>query len=316
MPKTFSKLITPWYPPTALGLEKGMASIVELARGRGNFCGLRRAATIELEASLICPSFEGPNITHTSELASVLSDLAASAGLLRQKRWSVTLPEATTRTLIVTLETQAGSKTELEEVLAWKMSRGFAVPLDELSISRERLTKDAQGRDRYRVVATRVGVLDEYESVFSALGWRAGLILPRHMGEAQWLTGNGFNGDALLLSLSDQGFTAVVFREKQPLIFRSVSCEPGEREDEFYRLLLFYRERRNADSDPSSQLLSGFLVTGEGFSKERASEIINETLGADLRPLAAEDLGLQLPARDLNFDAIAAPAGLAMLSWR
>ena len=30
----------------------------------------------------------------------------------------------------------------------------------------------------------------------------------------------------------------------------------------------------------------------------------------------AEDLGLQLPTRDLSFDAIAAPAGLAKLSWQ
>ena len=50
-------------------------------------------------------------------------------------------------------------------------------------------------------------------------------------------------GDALLVSSYDEGFTAVVFRDKQPLIVRSIACEPEEREDEFYRLLLFYRDR-------------------------------------------------------------------------
>ena len=313
MPNPFSKLIHPWYPPTALGLEKGLASVVELER-RGNVGNLRRAATVKLPESLIEPSFEEGNITDHAELATALRELAASAGLLKQKRWSVSLPEATARTLIITLETNTGGGSELEEVLRWKMDRGFAVPLDELSVSRERLEKDPQGRDRYLAVATRLAVLAEYEHLFGMLGWRAGLVLPRHMGEAQWLTRNGSSGDSLLLSSTNEGFTAVVFRDKQPLIFRSIECDPDEREDELYRLLLFYRERRSLDAE-FEQPLSRFLITGSGFDKARAEEIINETTGGNLRPLDAEDLGLRLPTRQLDFDTIAAPAGLATLSW-
>ena len=288
--------------------------MVELGRGRGNVRHVRRAATVQLPDSLIQPSFDQSNVADQAELAAALSEMANSAGLLRQKRWSVTLPEATTRALIVTLETAVGSQSELEEVLAWKMDRGFGVPLDELSVAREALPKDAQGRARYLVVATRIGVLREYEQVFSLLGWRAGLILPRYLGEAQWLKGNGFKGDTLLVSSSDDGFTAVVFREQRPLILRSVRCDSQEQEDELYRLLMFYRDRRVSDESESGQMLSGLLVTGRGFSKTRVGEIVNETLGGDVRPLEAYDLGLQLPARDLSFDVIAAPSGLATLS--
>ncbi|HET6669003.1 MAG TPA: hypothetical protein VFH15_02120 [Pyrinomonadaceae bacterium] len=308
-----SKLLHPWYPATALGLERGLASVVELER-RGNAGGLRRAATVKLPESLISPSFDESNIEDHTELAAALRELVASAGLLKQKRWSVSLPEATAHTLILTIETPSGSGSELEEVLRWKMDRGFGVPLDELSISRERLAKDSQGRDRYLVVATRLAVLADYEHLFSMLGWRAGLVLPRHIGESQWLTRNGFTGDSLLLSSTAEGFTAVVFRDKQPLIFRSVDCDPDEREDELYRLLLFYRDRRGTESE-FEQPLSRFLLTGDGFDKARANEIINETTGGDLRPLDAEDLGLRLPTSGLDFDAIAAPAGLATLSW-
>ena len=314
MPNPLSKLIHPWYPATALGLEKGLASVVELER-RGNVGNLRRAATVKLPESLISPSFEDSNIEDHTDLAAALRELAASAGLLNQKRWSVSLPEATARTLILTLEVNAGSASELEEVLNWKMDRGFGIPLDELSISRERLVRDSQGRDRYLVIATRLAVLAEYEHLFSILGWRAGLVLPRHIGESQWLTRNGFQGDSFLLSSTDQGFTAVVFRDKQPLIFRSIECDPDEREDELYRLLLFYRDRRAAEAE-SEQPLSRFMITGDGFDKARASEIVNETTGGHLHPLDASDLGLSLPSRELNFDTIAAPAGLATLSWR
>lgn len=315
MSNPFSKITHPWYPATAIGLEKGIVSVVQLERARGNTSSVRRAATFNISDSLIRPSFDEPNIEDQAQLASVLRELVSSAGLLRQKRWSVTLPEATTKTIVLTMDSPAQSGGELQEVLKWKLERGFGGELDELSISRERLRKDVLGRDRYLAIAVRRSILAEYESVFASLGWRAGLILPRHLGEALWLANSGGPGDALLLSGSSEGFTAVVFRDKQPLISRTVECTLEECEDEFYRLLLFYRDRRSAEGQHPETRITRLLVLGEGLSRQRAAEIVNETTGTDLSPLEASDLGLQLPGRDLSFDAIAAPAGLAMLSW-
>lgn len=290
--------------------------MVQLERGRGGSSSLRRAATVALPESLISPSFEEPNISDAAELTAALSDLATSAGLLQQKRWSVALPDGVSRTLILTLESQPSSRSELEEVLRWKAERGFSAAIEDLSISRERLSPDNQGRDRYLVVAAHASVLGEYQNVLHSLGWRAGLILPRHMGEGQWLTTNGLKGDALLLSSSQGGFTAVVFRGKQPLIIRTVSCDPHDCEDELYRLLLFYRDRRGGETGKMGHVLARVLTIGDMLSKDRSCEIVNETLGTDLRPLDAADLGLQLSTSQLRFDAIAAPAGLATLSWR
>jgi hypothetical protein len=315
MPNPLSKLVNPRYPATAIGFEKGIATMVQLERGRGGGSSLRRAATVALPESLIRPSFDQPNISDPLELSVALGELATSAGLLKQKKWSVALPDAASRTLILTLESAPASRAELEEVLTWKMERGFGVPLDELSISRERLPSDAQGRDRYLVVATPTAVLREYESAMHSLGWRAGLIVPRHIGEGQWLTKNGAAGDALLLSSSEKAFTAVVFRGKQPLIVRTVMCEPQECEDELHRLLLFYRDRRSSESQQAAQL-ARMLIVGNLITKDRAGEIVGETLGTNLRPLDAHDLGLQLTTSELSFDAIAAPAGLATLSWQ
>ncbi len=314
MPNLISKLIDPWYPATAIGLEKGVASVVHLEKGRGNTCTVRRAATFNLAESIIRPSFDQPNIGNPSQLAGILSELATSAGLLRQKRWSLSLPAATTRTLVLTMDSPAQSTSELQDVLKWKMERGFGASLEELSVSKERLQKDEQSRDRYLVIGTKKEVLAEYETVLQSLGWRAGLILPRHLGESQWLLRNGSVGDAMLLSGSADGFTAVILRNKHPLIVRTVDCGEQECEDEFYRLLLYYRDRRTADGHESGSALNRLLVVGEGLTRERAGEIVKETTGGEVTSLDAEDLGLLLPGRDLSFDAIAAPAGLATLS--
>ncbi|HEU4795471.1 MAG TPA: hypothetical protein VFT02_07565, partial [Pyrinomonadaceae bacterium] len=242
MSNLFSRIVDPWYPSAAIGLEKGLASVVQLERVKGNACRLKRAATANIAEELIRPSFDQPNIADPGQLAAILNDLAASAGLLRQKRWSLSLPEATARTIVFTMETHS-SGSELQDVLRWKIERGFGASLEELSVSRERLQKDAQGRDRYLTIGVRKSVLAEYEAVLESLGWRAGLILPRHLGEAQWLVRNGSAGDSLLVSGSSQGFTGLIFRDRHPLILRTVTCAEGEFEDEFYRFLLFYRDR-------------------------------------------------------------------------
>src|SRR5687767_14599742 len=315
MANLLSRIIEPWFPATAIGLEKGLASVVQLERVKGGACRLKRAATANISESLIRPSFDEPNIDNGPQLAAVLSDLAASAGLQRQKRWSLSLPEATARTIVLTMETHS-SGGELQDVLKWKIERGFGSPVEELSVSRERLQKDAQGRDRYLAIGVKKSVLAEYEAVLESLGWRTGLILPRHLGEAQWLVRNGAApGDSLLVSASSQGFTGVIFRDKHPLIVRTVSCLESEFEDEFYRFLLFYRDRNVPEDASANPPLTRLMVIGEGITKQRAGEIVNETTGGDLRPLAAADLGLQLPSRDFSFDSIAAPAGLATLSW-
>lgn len=315
-----AKLINPRLPMAALGLERGTASAVFLQRQRQQF-SLRRAATITLPESLLQPSFDEPNIADAGELADALAELVTSAGLQRQRRWSVALPEAATRAVIMTLESAPASRGELEEVLRWKTERGFGATFEELRVSRERLTPDASGRARYLAVGMRLEVLAEYESVFESLGWRAGLILPRHAGEERWLTrtsdGGRASADSLLISSHAEGFTAVLLRGGQPLIVRSVLCEEEDRSDELYRLLLFYRDRVQAADAASTQprSLERYLLVGKGFSLATIDDLINETLGTAARALAASDVGLRLPSGDLSFDTIAAPAGLAALAW-
>lgn len=313
----FSQLVAPRYPSAAIGIESSNATVVHLDYRRRDGFFLRRAATVSLPAGLVTPSYDEPNIQDAGALVQSLNDVALGAGLGRQNKWSATLPEAATRTLIVTLENTPSSRGELEEVLRWKIERGLGASLEELRVARDKLAPDAQGRTRYIVTGVRLDVLDEYEMVFAALGWRAGLILPRHMGEARWLTRCCPAGDALLLSSHADGFTALLVRDRQPLITRSVICEADDRDDELYRLLLFYRDRlATADGGSAGAFLQSLLVTGDGFDKQHVSEIITETLDTSLRALGPAEIGLALPSGELSFDAIAAPAGLATLAWK
>ncbi len=335
-----NKLVAPRLPAAAVGLDRDAAAVVLLDRRRNHRAGeaefeLRRAATVALPENLITPNFDEPNIADTAELAGALTELVNSSGLARQQKWAVALPEAATRTAILTLEKdQQTSRAETEEVLRWKTERAFGQPLDELRVRREHLSPDARGRARYLTAGARLSVINEYEAVFARLGWQAGLILPRYVGEMRWLIPPPANarrraaniGDALLVSSHHAGFTAVLLHDAQPLIVREISCDEADCADELYRLLLFYRDRMtparddDAGSESSGTTLRRLLIIGKddgmnGFSRERVREVVNETLGEDVRPLDAGSINLALPPGDLTFDQIAAPAGLAALAW-
>jgi hypothetical protein len=308
-----SKLLKPRFPSSAVGIEKGAASIVQLDRSRGGFV-VKRASSVNLPRDLILPAFDESNIADPSELVAALTDLMTSAGLLRQRKWSVALPEASSKAAILTLEGAAGSRSEVEEVLEWKIERALGAPINELRIAREPLPPNEQKQARYLVTGVRLDVLAEYESVFAALGWQTGLILPRHAGEEQWLR-NGQHGDALLLTTHNDGFTAVLMRRNQPVTLRSVVCDEDECDDELHRFLLFYRDRAGSPAGEEGPSVDRLLVLGRLLDKQHVVDVMRDTLGVNLRPLDAGDVGLTIPASDIPFDVIAAPAGLARLAW-
>jgi hypothetical protein len=78
---------------------------------------------------------------------------------------------------------------------------------------------------------------------------------------------------------------------------------------------LFYRERSGSNGPGDGAAVDRLLVVGDWLDKQRVVAIAQETLGVNLKPLNAADVGLAIPPGELAFDTIAAPAGLARLAW-
>ncbi len=327
----FSSLTKPPRPPFALCLTETTASVVQLAR-RGGAYTVPRAGQIELPRECLQPSFDEPNILNHDELSAVLGELVTSTGLNKQKQWSIALPEAATRSAILTMDVVPSSRAELDEMLQWKIERAFGASAAELRATHQQLSDDDKRRPRFLASAMRRATLAEYESVFAQLGWHAGLILPAHIGEAAWLM-NGKQSsafDSLLVNSHAQGFTGLIARAGAPLLVRSILCEPSDRVDEFYRLLLFYRDRLVATEESLDEphstnevvdlvpldRIERVFVTGAGLDETQVRDMMQETLNTSPRTLRAEDVQLALPSKDLSFNDIAAPAGLAAMHWK
>jgi hypothetical protein len=307
-----SALTQPNYPKAALGIEAGSVTAVALQKeGRGQF-GIKQAATIELPNHLLEPSFLEKNIHGANEMIELIEEAVVTAGLQRQKRWSVALPGNTARSVILTLDNEPANKQELAQILDWKAENSFGAPAGEMRVTRRKIKSDRDGKTRYFATAVKLSVIDEYEILFERLGWQAGLILPRAVGEANWLIGKNGSTDSLLISEQTDGFTALLMRGGEPTVVRSVTCTESEIDDEIFRLLMFYRDRHGDDQNGLEKL----LVVGKNFSFSKLRDIANEALGRTLNILRPEDVGLNIPVSNLNFDEIAAPAGLAALGWK
>lgn len=308
-----SAFTKPQLPTAALGLEGDRVSLLSLAKTRRGEFSVERAAVAELPDGLIVPSFSACNISMPGELMGFLEDLSARAGLLRQRKWSVSLPANASRTAILTLDGEPSSKAELDEILDWKAEGSFGAPASALRLSLEKIAPDQQGKSRYLASAVMLEVLEEYEEVFAAMGWHAGMILPRAVSEAAWLSWSFRDSDSLLISSNWDGFTALLMRGDDPLLIRSVTCSPAEMDDEVFRLLMFYSDRLKSSA---SSVLDRVLVTGGGFEAPRIHAIASEALGRDLAILRADDMGLSLPGGGMTFNDLAAPSALASLSLR
>lgn len=303
-------MFQPNYPKAALGLEKEFITALALQKeGRRQF-GIKQAATIGLPAHLLNPSFTERNIANQQEMLVLLEEVCVKAGLQSQKRWSVSLPGNTARTTILTLDSEPASKKELEEILDWKAESSFGAPAAHLRLSLNKISPDKDGKARYFATAVKLSVIDEYETLFETFGWQAGLILPRAVSEANWLIDKNAQTDSLLISSQSDGFTALLLRGDEPVVVRSVTCNDNETDDEIYRLLMFYNDRL-ASTD--GNYLEKILVIGKNFKPSRIKEISGEALGKELIVLRPEDVGLNIPVSSLNFDDLAAPAGIAAL---
>ncbi len=307
----FGSLVRPNFPSAAIGFGNETVSAVSLQKEGRNRFGIKRAATSEIPDGVLIPSFDDINIPDEFELVNILQGLVTEGGLAGRKKWSAALPANSARTVIITLEETPASKTELNEVLDWKTETAFGVPAATLRVSRQKITPSVNGKARYFVTGLKLSVLDEYESIFSSMGWHVGLILPRAVGESSWFSRS--SGDSLLISAQNDGFTALLVRDREPVVVRSVTCGETELDDEIYRLLVYYQDRVAREGGDGH--LSRLMVLGDGLNKERVNLITAEAMGEPIGVVVPDDLGFNIPVGNLRFQDLAAPAGLATLGW-
>jgi len=306
----FDYLTAPRFPRTSLSISETHLSLITLKRSGRDF-EPRNLGVSRLPDGLVRASFTEPNITDEAALIDRLAKTASRAGMGNLRALSVCLPSGSARSLVVALDSRETSRSELEQVIEWKAERGLGQKFSDLRINYTRL-KDLGGRPQYLVSATTERVIAQYERIFGRLGWHAGMIAPQHIGEAQWLMRQGLEDDQVVVSLNDRGFDAVIVRGQEPLLVRAVECAPEERENEFYRLMVFYRDRLTHEG--LDRPLNRALMIGPVNEQRRLHNVLASAMERQVVALAPQQIGLRIDP-NAPFSQFAAAGGLATMAW-
>ncbi len=303
-------LTAPDLPRTALAISETHLSIVSLRRSKGEF-EPRNLGVQRLPAGLVRAGFTEPNISDEAALISHLTQTATQAGLKRLGNLSVALPSGSARSQVVSLDTVPSSRQEIAELIEWKIERSFGQKFGDLQASYTRLS-DFNGRPHWLVTAVHSRVLKQYERIFKELRWQVGMIIPQNLGEAQWLMRQRLADDQVVVSLNERGFDTVIIRGREPILVREVECAPEDREDEFFRLLVFYRDRLLPENAPIT--LNRLLTLGTSTDQRRFREVLASALENHAISLDPQQIGLRIEP-SAPFNHFAAAGGLATMAW-
>ena len=306
----FNKLTTPRFPAASLSFPDHAVTMLEITKRRGSF-SLKHYATTQIPEHVLAPSFDSPNIVDEGAFLRALRDTAQIAGLLRQRRWSASLPEQTVRSAIITLEGVVEDRNQMQEVINWRTERVIGTPAEQLRLSQQRLSK-VNGQFRYLITAVRKDVVEQYEKVFASAGWQIGVIFPRHLAEAQWLAWDKSNGAKLLVTGNDTWITVIILAGDEPVMVRSIQCDPDGRADEVYRVVQYYRDRL---SDQAPKPITSAMVVGTSPTAAEVKQILSEILNQTPEIIDAANTGLDFDGNRISFNNLAAAAGLASSAW-
>ena len=301
-------LTAPKLPRTSVSINETHVAMVEL-RPRSKGLEARHVGVTQLPAGLLRAHFTEPNLTNEATFIELLNRTAEQAGLSRTRKLMVSLPEASARSFVASLDNVPASRAELSQMIEWKAERNLGAKAADLHLTHRRLETLA-GKANYLISAVHQRVLEQYEKVFEEMGWQAGVIMPQHLGEAQWLMRADIPEDQAMVSLNSRGFTVVIVRGQEPILVREIVCSPAEREDEFYRLMIYYRDRLLPDN--GSGIVNRLLTIGAPEEQESFRRTLEAALERRPVVLNPQSLGFNLDS-NAPFNRLAAAAGLATL---
>jgi len=303
-------LTTPSYPRTAVSINELQLALVSLRRRQSEYDVLRLAVT-PLSAGIVQPDFVRPNVSDEDGFRRAVDRLVAQAGAGKLSKLAVALPQRAIRSLVVDFDSEPDSRTELDQMLEWKIERGVGIRSNELRLSKRRLFSEGP-RVYWFVSAVHQHVIEQYEKLFVELGWQVGLTLPDYLAEAKWLTRNRADGDQVLVSLNDRGFVVVIVRHGEPALVRQVECARSEQEDEFFRMVVFYRDRVLPQGVEIN--LEKLLVIATDEDRTRFRNVLAQAVEAPVNSVDPASLGLRGQA-PVPFSSFAAAAGLSTFAW-
>lgn len=278
--------LRPAYPPVALEIGHSEIVLVRLKkRGRGK-PELVAHRSVPMPEDARATSIFRPTLGSTAEIVQSVRRLLDDTGT-KPGRLSIVLPDNLAKVSILHLPEAPGSRKQLDEIVRFKLRRAIPFRLEEARITYQAIPGAARGIDILVVVMRRFAV-EQYESIATSVGARAGLVdlsTPNilNLARSRVAAMNGDGGDVAVLNCAAGYFTLVIVRGGRVIFFRSKSL-PDDLEGnaahdllgrEIAHSLAYYRDKLEGKSLERAVIRSATIapeiieatLTDAGFSQ-------------------------------------------------
>lgn len=248
--------LEPRYPPVAFDLDPKSLSMVHIGqRKKERF--IASFGVEDVPSDLLELDFLKARLTSPDRYREIVSRILAKEPV-KPKGVSILIPDSYARVAILPFEEMPRSRQDTLELLRHKTKKAVPFKVEDAALDYQVLAGDG-GRVNVLSVLTPRSIVEEFESVFAALGVQAGLVdlstfslinLYRPVFEKEMAGA----GEFLVANVAGTYFTFVIFRGGEMVFFRCKTFAVGTGDDggegalrllkrELQTSMLYYRDK-------------------------------------------------------------------------
>lgn len=216
-------------------------------------------STRRLSEGAVVPGLASGNVARPDELRLAVSDVLNAVGG-RTRDVIVVIPDAAVRVMLLDFDTLPENAVEAAGVVRFRMRKSLPFDIDQAALSYHAHRTEA-GIRVVAAVAPRP-VVQEYESLFTELGYAPGVVLPSTLASLGIVSGEQ---PTMVVKLDRGTLTVAIVDGPELRLFRTIENPGGTRIDgpqiatEIYPSVVFFEDTFGAHLD-------GILVAGVAAS--------------------------------------------------
>jgi len=314
-----SSVLSAAVPTVAIEIARNRVSAASIVM-RDSALAVAAHAVEALPAGAVSPSLNAPNIVNaravTEALRRVLDRISA-----RPKRIALAIPDSVAKVSLLKFDKVPPRAADLEELIRWQVRKAVPYAIENAQLSYVPAMTSADGASEFVVVLARRDIVQEYESVCSAVGAQAGIVdLATFNVINAVLAGPGApKDDWLLVHVTQEDATMAILRGQQLVFFRNHAGEgEGSLADMVHQTAMYYEDRLSG-AGFSRVLLAGAGSTATSATSKGISDTddlrrtLEQRLSArvdQVDPRQAANLTDRISASPELLDALAPLVGL------
>ena len=221
-------------------------------------------STRRLSEGALVPGLAPGNVARQDELRLAVSDVLAAVGS-RGRDIVVVIPDAAVRVMLLDFETLPSDPAEAAGIVRFRLRKSLPFDIDQAALSYQA----HRGEGNIRVVAAVAprAVVEEYETIFTGLGYSPGVVLPSMLATLGVVGGER---PTMVVKIDRGTITVAIVDATELRLFRTLENPGGARingaqlASEIYPSVVFFE-------DTFGEHIEGILVSGASAAEITAA---------------------------------------------